>query len=372
MKKILIIEDTDFISENIAITLKFEGYETAVARDGLEGLKAIEEHKPDLILCDVSMPGLDGYGVLEKVRKNKSSSTIPFVFLTAKAEKVDMRRGMSLGADDYLTKPFTTEELITAVKTRLDKMESIDQHYGKKMEELRGKITYALPHEFRTALGGILGYADLLIENAKVVEAGGGSIDPKEVQDLASEIKSSARRLHGMTENFLVYTQIQTIASIPEEVAQLHRYTLEHTAEVIPEVVRFEGEKYERRNDIDMEHIDGAVQISSQNLYKIISELVDNAFKFSKEGDVVVVNAGPRDDQYYAIEITDKGRGMTAEQIKNIGAYNQFQRDLYEQQGAGLGLVIAKLLVELHKGRLIINSVLDQGTTVIVELPLVS
>ncbi len=369
MKTILIIEDTDFISENIATTLKFEGYSTIIAEDGIRGLERLRTSQPDLILCDVSMPRMDGFGVLRELRKMKEVvSTTPFIFLTAKAEKADMRRGMELGADDYLTKPFTTVELINAVNTQLAKKEKVEQHYEEKLDELRGNITYALPHEFRTALNGILGFSDIIINATANVN--GAMIDPNEINDLARSIKESGRRLHKLTENFLVYTQIQILSSKPEELEELRNFAVENVGEILRDTAHSFAHQFERVNDLHCEVAVGDVQMSSENFVKIINELLDNSFRFSEPGSIVRVTAH-NDERDYTIVIKDIGRGMTAEQLANIGAYNQFRRDMYEQQGAGLGLTISKLLTEIHGGAFTIDSELEVGTTVTVVLPVV-
>jgi len=123
MKKILIIEDNDEVRENTAEILELSDYEVMTASNGKEGVSIALKEKPDLIVCDIMMPQLDGYGVLHLLSKHKETSTIPFIFLTAKSEKQDFRKGMELGADDYITKPFEGTELLNAIETRLKKTE---------------------------------------------------------------------------------------------------------------------------------------------------------------------------------------------------------------------------------------------------------
>jgi CRP-like cAMP-binding protein/ActR/RegA family two-component response regulator len=125
MKTILIIEDNLEIRENLAEILELDGYEVITAEDGIEGVSQAQDHLPDLILCDIMMPNLDGYGVLHMLSRNPQTMRIPFIFLTAKAEKVDIRKGMSLGADDYIVKPFDETDLLSAVENRLKKYEVI-------------------------------------------------------------------------------------------------------------------------------------------------------------------------------------------------------------------------------------------------------
>ncbi|MBR9861319.1 response regulator [bacterium] len=122
-KKILIIEDNQDIRENISEILELDGYETLQASNGKEGARMAIDSLPDLVLCDIMMPELDGYGVLHILSKNESTVNIPFIFLTAKAEKSDLRKGMNLGADDYITKPFDETDLLNAINNRLNKVQ---------------------------------------------------------------------------------------------------------------------------------------------------------------------------------------------------------------------------------------------------------
>jgi len=119
MKKILVIEDEPEMRRNLLTILKLEGFQGFGAPNGTAGVELAKKERPDLILCDVMMPGLDGYGVLQALRENAATVTVPFIFLTAKGEKAHVRSGMNLGADDYLTKPVAKADLLDAVRARL-------------------------------------------------------------------------------------------------------------------------------------------------------------------------------------------------------------------------------------------------------------
>ncbi len=137
MKKILIIEDNEDVRENTADLLHLSGYDVSTADDGLSGLRRVQDFRPDLILCDIMMPGMDGYQVLEKVLKEPETAHIPFIFLTAKTEKTDIRKGMNLGADDYLTKPFEEEELLEAIRSRLRKHDFLRREFSPGLPGMR-------------------------------------------------------------------------------------------------------------------------------------------------------------------------------------------------------------------------------------------
>jgi DNA-binding NarL/FixJ family response regulator len=131
MKTILLIEDEPQMRKNVLRMLELEGYKSVGAEDGIAGVEAATRERPDLILCDVSMPGLDGYGVLTKLRENPLTATIPFIFLTAKGEKADLRAGMNLGADDYLVKPVAIKDLLAAMQARFERAKVTARNHSK-------------------------------------------------------------------------------------------------------------------------------------------------------------------------------------------------------------------------------------------------
>ena len=137
MNKILLIEDETPVRENILELLEAEGFETISAANGKAGIDLALSQAPDLILCDLMMPKIDGYGVLQKLRQEAQTNTIPFIFLTAKSTRTDFRQGMDLGADDYLTKPFTRAELLGAINSRLDKQTKMKNNLSKTNSQVK-------------------------------------------------------------------------------------------------------------------------------------------------------------------------------------------------------------------------------------------
>lgn len=139
-QRILVIEDNDDIRESTVEILELANYEVFQANNGKIGVEQANTHLPDLILCDIMMPELDGYGVLYLLNKNPQTSATPFIFLTAKAERMDMRKGMEMGADDYLVKPFDDLELLNAIESRLHKKEKQVSFYSKSIAELSNLV----------------------------------------------------------------------------------------------------------------------------------------------------------------------------------------------------------------------------------------
>ncbi len=360
-KKVLIIDDTEEIRILIAESLKLYGFTTLVAPDGEQGIQMARQHLPHLIICDIRMPKLDGYATLTALRDGESTATIPFIFLSGASEKIDMRRGMELGADDYLTKPFTHKELMAAVNARLEKQADLQRQSEKKLDELRGNITMALPHELRTPLNGIMGLASLMVDDHANMPA-------NEVLESARFIHESALRLHRLIENFLVYSQIQMMATESKRIQIPNTLAPIQAAEVITEVSRTVAKRHKRENDLDLVLTPTSLFIPIDNFRKIIEELVDNAFKFSEQNRPVHLIAEITGSTFN-LHISDHGRGMTAEQLSNIGPHMQFERKTFEQQGSGLGLVIARSLTELLGGTFSLQSKPGQETTAKISFP---
>lgn len=362
-KKVLVVDDADFILESTSTLLKFEGYKVFTAPDGIKGVENAFENNPDLILCDISMPGLDGYGVLEKIRKTPQTARTPFIFLTAFTEKANMRQGMEMGADDFLVKPFTRDELVAAIDAQWKKHSIIEKQVQEKVEEVGRNVTYALPHEFRTVLNQVVGSAKYLQSNARTVSS-------EEIEELSEDIMSSSQRLLKITENFLIYVRIESFVSNPEKKRQLRSFRTDEPAAMISDIASLLSDQYKRPADLIVESdVEGiAIEISTESIHKIIHELVDNSFKFSEKETLVKLHMWLEDGMFY-VRVSDNGRGMSKDQIANVGAYVQFERTIYEQQGVGLGLVIAKRLTELHDGTFKIESQEGEGTKITFSLP---
>jgi CheY-like chemotaxis protein/anti-sigma regulatory factor (Ser/Thr protein kinase) len=363
MKKILIIDDAEFILESTSTLLKFEGYDTVMASDGFKGVQTAINEKPDLILCDISMPGMDGYKVLEKIRSESETKRTPFIFLTAFTDKSNMRAGMEKGADDYLVKPFTRDEILAAIDAQWKKNSVVENQLEEKVNAFSKNLINALPHEFRTVLNQIIG-------SAKYINANTDEINKEDLKELSNDIIFSSTRLVKIAENYLIYSRIETFASSKDKREALRTFKTDEPAAMLLDIAYLIAQKYERASDLDVDSnvSDVCVEMSTESFHKIIDELVDNAFKFSDNGKAVVIKLQLK-NKFLEVSISDNGRGMTIEQLDNIGALVQFERQIYEQQGLGLGLAISKKLVELHDGRFDINSVINQGTNIFFTIP---
>ncbi|CAN1210692.1 response regulator [Tumidithrix helvetica PCC 7403] len=362
MKKILIIEDSQTVLDNMSKMLKAEGFWVVTAEDGEVGLELAKKHLPNLIICDVMMPKLDGFAVLTSLRQDPTTATIPFVFLTARSFKDDIRQGMTLGSDDYLTKPFTRDELIAAIQAQLKKQETISNFFRQKLDGLRNNIAQSLPHQLLFPAIQIIGLSDILVQNSHAME-------PHEIPEVAKRIGKAGKDLHDMIKKFLMYAEIETIDLTSEQGQQLRKAKTTFAEIEISNLAKEIAKTFGRSPDLVLE-LDGAtVQISDHYLEAIARELITNAFKFSAQGSPVKVMSAVDDDKFI-LSVVDRGQGISEEQIADLGAYMKFEEKLYAKQGSGLGLAIAQRLVELHEGSLAIESILYEQTTVTVTLPI--
>lgn len=362
MQKILVIEDTADVRDLITDTLRFNGFDTVAAADGEAGIQAALTHLPDLILCDVQMPRKDGFEVLADLRQRPATATIPFVFLTGQADKAHMRHGMNLGADDFLAKPFMLADLMAAVNARLKKHQTVAAHADEKLVQLRDSISLAMPHELMTPLNGIIGFSSILLSDVS-------ALSQADIAEFAQHIHDSAQRLQRVIENFLLYSQIELTATDPAKIAALRRAEPVTIKDFFEGAARKRAASFNRLADLKLEIAEACIRVAHPKAEKIFGEVLDNAFKFSEPGAAVEVN-GRVLNGFYQLTVVNYGRGMTPEQITALGAHMQFERKFYEQQGAGLGLAIARRLIEVHGGSLKVASEHGKSATVDLFFPI--
>ena len=362
MKNILVREDEEFVRDTISDMLEIEGYIPILAKNGEAGLECLSQIKPDLILCDINMPVMDGYEVLERLKSTESLSTIPFIFLTAKASNDDMRRGMELGADDYIFKPFKAKDLLNAINTRLEVYDRSKVMTETKLDELRLQLASSLPHEFRTPLNVILATSQFLHKKMDLMEK-------NEIKDMIYNIVNSGNRLSKLISNYLVYTNLllnKEELDFKDKV--FTNYTIDPEDMLENSFLRMASE-YERMEDLEINCVPAVINVYPEYFLKISDELASNAFKFSKDGTKINVSTHIEDENYI-LTVKDNGIGFDLTKLDEIGGFKQFGRKTMEQQGMGLGLAIIKLVCQRFNIDLKINSIPDEGTTFTLKLPI--
>lgn len=345
MEKILVIEDEEHVRTSICDLLSGVGYSVLEAPNGRAGLGLVNSSYPDLIISDIMMPEMDGIAVLEEVQKNPLTSTIPFIFLTAKVSLSDMRVGMNLGADDYITKPFRLSDLLKAINTRLEKKRKLDE----KIKNITDNITKYIPHELRTPLVSIAGFSDIILNDFELLK-------PEEIITMVGRIKNGSLRLHATIEKFLTFLETELIAKNPEFRLQCYNTVLKNPGDAIKtSALAFVAES-ERKDDLKILKIcNTPVHMTSFFMDLIVNGLVENALKFSEPGSSINISSFC-EDKTFRLEVEDSGIGMTRSQIISLAPFTQFNRDFAQQNGNGLGLASIKNILDICGGSMDIES----------------
>ncbi|MBI2619243.1 MAG: hybrid sensor histidine kinase/response regulator [Ignavibacteriales bacterium] len=363
-KTILIVDDEEDMRITLRSAMESFGFRVLDAENGIQAFEIARGSQPDIVLCDIEMPGKNGFQVLQMFREDHRTSNIPFIFLTGRTDKSDMRKGMNLGADDFLVKPATAKDVVSAVTARIRLREEQEGIIQGKLGELREHITRSVPHELRTPLTGIIGFGQLL-------QTQGDEMTREEIKEITARIMTSAVNLQTTLEKFWYYSQIVILMRDRKSAANLR---LSETEGIHAFLKALSGDKavsYNRKPDLQVTADQGCVGIAQAHFSKILEEILENAFRFSVPGSKIEVKGTNLSDEgMYEITVVDRGRGMTGKQIGNIGAFVQFERAKYEQQGLGLGLAIAREITSLYHGTFEVKSTPEQGTVVSIRLPL--
>ena len=361
---ILIAEDHPALREAVESVLEGAGYTVLSTANGIEALEAMEDTLPDLIISDIMMPKMDGYAFYKAVRALPEAVTIPFIFLTSKAGRDDRLKGKSLGAEDYLVKPFDPEELLIAVSARLERTRVLQEVAEVEIDRIKQQIVTVLGHEMRTPLTQIQGYSHLALEDVP-------SLEPELLRKFLHGITHGAERLTRLANDFLRLIELDT----GEAAAAFHQ--LAEVRHDLGEVVARAAHNLEARAEAKgvalethVPHDLPPVLLCESLFVDALERLVDNAIKFSgDEGKKVTVSAQALGD-WVAIATTDEGIGISAGEVPHLfERFRQVDRETLEQQGIGMGLAIARGLIHLHGGEIDVESAPGKGSTFTIKLP---
>jgi len=362
MVTVLVVDDDPTILDSVTDLLRISGYHILSATNGVEGLRMMQTNTPDLIIADIMMPEMDGYRFYEAVRENPAWTPIPFIFLTARGERKDIRRGYMLGADQYLTKPFEAEDLLVAVEKRLERVRAIQAVTKNEVEQVKQQLLTIFSHELRTPLSYIYGYVHLLEEGHK-------GLDDDVIGEILGDMRAGAERLVRLTEDLMQIVYIDSGAMI----LRMEREGKEsNISPLILQAIRELDEKAERRKVIVSAQIPDQLSIwcVPEFVQDVVRRLVDNAIKFSRREDGHVWVRAEMVNDWVAITVQDDGIGIDPANLKLIfERFQQLDREKLEQQGVGLGLALADRLVDLHGGRIEVESEPGEGSTFTVYLP---
>jgi two-component system sensor histidine kinase/response regulator len=363
-QRILVAEDHEPILMAIRRILEGEGYTVFTATDGVKALEVMEKVRPDLILADIMMPQMDGYALYEAVRARPEWVAIPFIFLTAKAEREDVLKGKSLGAEDYITKPFDPQELVVAVRARLERARAIREATEAEFDRLKQQIVAILGHELRTPLTYVRGYTELALDDVS-------SLSPETLQDFLEGIKRGADRLARLVENLLLLVRLDTgraaeefrlLARVRRDLAAI----LERTVRQYEERASAGGVALETRVESNLPPL----QLCEPHFADALGQLVDNGIKFSRGMGKRVTVSARAVGGWVEVAVADEGVGIPSGEMSHLfERFRQIGREQMEQQGTGIGLAIARELIHLHGGDIAVESMPGKGSTFTIRLP---
>ncbi len=361
---ILVTEDHWALQQAVRDLLTDAGYRVLTATDGVEALELMHETRPDLIVADVMMPRMDGFELFDKVRENPDWVTIPFIFLTAKAEPEDIIKGKGMGAEDYITKPFNPDELLAVVSARLKRAEAIQEASEAEFDRLRRQIVSVLSHELRTPLTYIRGYTDLALEDLH-------TLPPEALQDFLMGIRRGTQRLSRLVEDMLLLVQIES-GRLKEDFAA-HCHVVDDPTPLIHKAMsKYEEKALSQQSALILRAEPPYTPIAVCDVFLVdaLGRLLDNALKFSNGTQKPVVIDVESRPNWLEIAVTDYGIGIPVAEIPNLfQKFRQINRERYEQQGIGVGLYIARQLILLHGGDIDVDSEPGEGSTFTVRLP---
>ena len=361
--KILVVDDIPENVKVIAHMLKGMGFAITFAKSGYEALEKLKSNPPNLVLLDISMPGMDGYEVCERIKNDPETEDIPVIFVTARDNPEDVVMGFEKGAVDYLTRPVNSAELKARVMTHLELKSSRDiiRQQNRELWELnasKDKFLSILAHDLKNPIAGLITISEL---TAKMYS----SLTDTERLNYIKEIHSSAERVLNILEDLLQWSRSQSgrIEYNPTEV-NLARVTAEALAAVEDTVLKKE---LSVENNIPEESL---VFADRYMIATVIRNLLSNAVKFSYPGGKISLEAR-LNESHVSYKVTDSGIGIPEENMKRL-----FRIDgglstpgTEKEKGTGLGLILCREFVEKNKGTIRAESTPGKGTTFTFTLP---
>ena len=362
--EILIVDDNQDILNSIGGLLESTGFDVNCASSAVEALCLLEKIKPDLILSDVQMDGIDGFEFQRIVRQNDELLKVPFVFLTALSDPVEIRKGKSSGCDDYLVKPFHTDDLIAVIEGKLFTARNRESFNQKEINQYCKDLIERLSHEFRTPLVAINTGAELLQMKLKAKGDDG-------LVKISKSIARGGNRLQKLVEDFLTIQSIQSGQAL--ELFEEHKKTermsdlLDRSVNHLLDFILPEDINVDLNIDSAFDSDQYQVQIVELQFRDVLRRLIDNSLKFAGIENPVEISLAS-DSQTISIMIRDHGPGMKAKECQLAqDLFGQISRGEKEQQGCGLGITISTWLTEINQGELIFH-IPDSGSGLLLEL----
>jgi len=376
-KQILIVEDENDCAELLSYHLQKDDYQTMIARNGKEAIEAVQRQTPDAVLLDVMMPELNGWEVCRIIRESAKGKSLPIIMLSALSDEEARLKGLNLGADDYLAKPYSMKEMLLKIRKHIDQQQTIKQLKAREQEQ--GTTMRTMVHELKNSLNVIGGFssialrkddsnkylksintaafhAERLLNDAprlSRLETRGESLPVKKA-DIGPLISEAADVIHDAEKTKVAHQQVNAVTLISE----------------IAETTRVLIKKKPISVEVTTPVMDVMISTDNVRLRQILINLVSNAVKFTEEGTISITLSviGSRME----IAVSDTGIGIKEEDLHKLFiAYGRIEDAKTKKYGGtGLGLTISRNLAELLGGSISVTSIYGKGTTFVVSLPM--
>jgi two-component system sensor histidine kinase/response regulator len=347
-KKILIADDNPDNVELLRKRLNTQGYETTAAFDGEEALQAIAKESPDLLILDVMMPKMDGYEVLRRLKQDEQYRNIPVILLTAKKDIPDKLKGLDIGADDYITKPFNPQELLARVKSLLTLREEQERKSHDERLTALDQMVEGVAHEIRNPVTAIGGFARRLYDRLP---------DGTQEKHYAEVIVNESKRLEQMVKQIVEATVISIPSLRKREINEVVHEALAACKEKLTE-----GKV---KTTLSLTDDLPPLIMDAGNLRRVIAHLISNAISAMPEGGNLTIATSKR-NHYGQIQVTDTGIGIPPKILPHI--FDPFFTT--KITGPGLGLAMVHKIIKQHGGQISVESEPNKGTSFSIVLPL--
>jgi signal transduction histidine kinase len=347
--KILIVDDTVHTVKLLSKIFHSDGYDTIEAHDGEEGLKKMEEHGPDLIVLDMMMPKLDGLEVCKRVKTDENTKHTPIIMLTGKSGVSDKVKGLEIGADDYMTKPFHRKELLARARSLLTQKAAKERLVQEEKLAALQRMMDEVSHEIINPVVSIGGFARRVYES--LPEGGQNKKYMKTILHNAAALEKMVRELVQLKGASLSYVEAVDVN------------------EIIVKALGMLNQKIEE-NSIDVKMnlmtLPPVVDADRENLKRAISNIIENGIEAMKNETRVLKISTQANEGYFEVQISDTGKGVSPDEIKSV--FDPFYTS--KIYGPGLGLTFALKTIQSHKGMISVDSQEGGGTVFNIRLPM--
>ncbi|MEZ4711702.1 MAG: response regulator [Caldilineaceae bacterium] len=359
---ILVVEDNADLNMALCEILESYNFEVRSATNGQEALDSMSSELPDVILCDIMMPGMDGYTLLRHTRSEPQLRTRPFIFLTALTSTADQRKALDIGIEHYLTKPVDEQDLILAIRNVLRRQRDMQYEMSRQLDVLRNQIVATLQHEFRTPLTFVLGFAEYLQD---IMDQ---EMDIEGLRTATAGILEGGHRLQRLIESFLMLAELQSREMQPDELESLTAITIMQN---VIDDYRGAMTKAGLTVQVCPHHHDTMVVGEPELLHEAIKRIVDNAIRYRRpESKTIWISVKPLGETYVGLSVRDEGMGIPPGTVRALSRpFEQGDRSDRTEPGAGLSLALVHHAANLHGGRLEVSSQEGVGSEFTLWLP---